>query len=171
MKIIKLLCLFLLIGCSASKVITDYDTNQDFAKFKTFDFYEDNGESLNEFDVKRITNYMQGYLEGKGLKQNAAPDFYIYFNTETREELNANTIGIGIGSGGMNGGIGVSGGIPIGGKKLNEKLSIRFIEAATNALFWEGSLNTVIKEKRTPDKRKAQLQDTLFKILEQYPTK
>ena len=114
---------------------------------------------------------MQEYLEKIGLAQNAVPDFYIYFNTETREELNTNTIGIGIGSGGMNGGIGLSGGIPIGGKKLNEKLSIRFVEAATNELFWEGSLNTVIKEKRTPDKRKAQLEDTLFKILEQYPVK
>ena len=167
MKQINFIFLFLLISCSSSKVITDYNAKEDFSKFKTFDLYEDNGENLNEFDVKRITKIIQENLEKVGLKQNKSPDFFIYFDTKTVENHHKNTIGIGVG----NRGVGISGGIPIGGKKINEKLIIKFIEAKTNELFWEGSLNTVIKENRTPEKRETQLTEVIEEILEQFPPK
>ncbi|MEE9408903.1 MAG: DUF4136 domain-containing protein [Polaribacter sp.] len=158
-------------SCGASKVITDFDSKTDFKKYKTFDFYEDNGESLNEFDVKRITAAIQKELETDGLKQNSKPLFFIYFDTKTSEKQNNNTIGIGIGSGGRNGGIGISGGIPIGGKKLIEDISIRFIEAISNELFWEGSLSSTIKKKRTPEERKLYIKEVIAEILQKYPPK
>jgi hypothetical protein len=52
-------------SCSTSKVITDYDDNTNFAKFKSFEFYEDNGENLNAFDVKRITFIIDEKLKEK----------------------------------------------------------------------------------------------------------
>lgn len=167
MKNIKFILLLFLIGCATSKVITDYDSKVVFSKFKTFDFYEDNGENLNEFDVKRITNNIQENLLESNLSQNGTPDFYIYFDTKTVENQNNNTLGIGIG----NRGIGISSGIPIGGKKLNEKLIIKFIDATTNDLFWEGSLNTSVKENRTPEKRKLHLKGVVQNILKEFPPK
>lgn len=167
MKSLKFLFLFILMSCSSSKVIVDYEENHDFSKLKSFDFYEDNGEGLNEFDVKRITNSIQIKLKEIGLNLNEQPDFFIYFDSETSENNNNNTIGIGFGSGG----IGLSGGIPIGGKKLNEKLIIKFIEATTNNLLWQGSLNSVIKENRVPEKRKEHLQEVIRKILNKFPPK
>lgn len=167
MKNIKFILLLFLTGCSASKVITDYDSKVDFSKFKTFDFYEDNGENLNEFDVKRITNNIQEGLLESSLLQNDTPDFYIYFDTKTIENQNNNTLGIGIG----NRGIGISGGIPIGGKKLNEKLIIKFIDATTNDLFWEGSLSRTIQENRTPEKRELHLKGVVQGILKEFPPK
>ncbi|AUC86433.1 hypothetical protein CW731_14605 [Polaribacter sp. ALD11] len=167
MKNIKFLFVFILIGCSSSKVVTDYDIKEDFSKFKTFEFYEDNGENLNEFDVKRITNSILQNLKNTGFEQHVTPDFFIYFDTKTVENLNRNTIGIGVG----NGGIGVSGGIPIGSKKINEKLIIKFIEAKTNELFWEGSLNTAVKENRIPEKRKLHLEKVVQQILVEFPPK
>lgn len=167
MKILKLLFVFFLMGCSSSKVITDYDDKEDFSRFKSFDLYEDNGENLNELDVKRVSNIIQLKLEEMGLMQSQYPDFFIYFDTETSVAQNNNTIGVGFG----NGGLGISGGIPIGGKKLNEKLIIKCIEAKTNSLFWEGSLVSVVKEKRTPEKRKVHLQEVVHEILKQFPPK
>jgi hypothetical protein len=171
MKNLKFLLLFILMSCSASKVYTDYDSKTDFSKFKTFDFYEDNGDNLNDFDVKRITSIIENELENTGLNYNQKPDFFIYFDTKTTESQNNNTIGIGLGTGGRNGGIGVSGGIPIGGKKLDEEISIRFINAVSNDLFWEASLTSTIKEKRTPEERILYLQKVISKILSNYPPK
>ena len=170
MRYLKLVFLVLLMNCASSKVITDYDIKTDFRKFKTFDFYEDTGENLNEFDVKRITTAIQNELETAGLKLNSKPDFFIYFDANTSEKLNNNTIGIGVGGGGRNGGFGVSGGIPIGGKKLLEEISIRFITATSNQLFWEGSLIATIKEKRTPEERILHLQEVIKKIIGKYPS-
>ncbi|QNM84282.1 DUF4136 domain-containing protein [Polaribacter pectinis] len=158
-----------LISCGTSKVVSDYDSKTDFKKYKTFDFYEDNGESLNEFDVKRITTAIESELKNAGMNYNSNPDFFIYFDAKTSESRSNNTIGIGIGSGGRNGGIGISGGIPIGGKKLNEEISIRFIEAKNNKLFWEGSLTSSIKENRKTEERKLHLQQLIKKIISEYP--
>lgn len=158
-------------SCSTSKVLTDFDSKTDFSKFKTFDFYEDNGDNLNDFDVKRITLIIENELKNTGLNYNQKPDFFIYFDSKTTENQHNNTLGIGLGTGGRNGGIGISGGIPIGRKKLNEKISIRFIEAATNQLFWEASLTSTIKEKRTPEERKLYLQKIIKDILSKYPLK
>ena len=169
MKNLKFFFLFFLISCSSSKVITDYDSKTNFTRFKTFEFYDDNGDNLNELDVKRITSAIHQQLEIAGFKKAMKPDFFIYFDTKTSENQNNNTIGIGLGSGGRNGGIGISGGIPIGGKKVNEEISIRFIKASSNELFWEGSLTSTIKEKRTPEERILYLQEVIRKIISKYP--
>tara|TARA_B110000093_G_scaffold164453_1_gene188170 strand:+ start:1687 stop:2190 length:504 start_codon:yes stop_codon:yes gene_type:complete len=167
MKIIRFFFLILFIGCSSPKVYTDYDISVDFTQFKTFDFYEDNGENLNALDVKRITATIQENLNTVGLQQKEAPDFFIFFDTKTVENQNNNLIRIGLG----NGGTGISGGIPIGSKKLNEKLTIKFIEAKNNDLFWEGSLDAVIKERRTPEKRELHWKEVIHEILKEFPSK
>ncbi|MGB0879429.1 MAG: DUF4136 domain-containing protein [Polaribacter sp.] len=166
---LKFVFLVFLMSCSSSKVITDYDIETDFSKFTTFEFYEDNGDSLNELDVKRITSAIQQQLEIVGFEKEIEPHFFIYFDAKTSEKQNNNTIGIGIGGGGRNGGIGISGGIPIGSKKLNEEINIKFIEATSNELFWEGSLISTIKTKRTPKERTLYLQEVIKKIISKYP--
>lgn len=171
MRNIGYIILFFLMSCSTSKVITDYDDNTNFAKFKSFEFYEDNGENLNAFDVKRIEFSIDQKLKAAGFKQSSTPDFFIYFNTENSAAPNNTTLDIGLGSGGRNGGFGVSGGIPIGGKKINENLIIKFIEASSNSLFWEGTLKSIIKEKRTPEERELYIYKVVAEILQNYPPK
>ncbi|MFK8060591.1 MAG: DUF4136 domain-containing protein [Polaribacter sp.] len=171
MKNIKFLVLFFLMSCASSKVITDYDDKTDFTKYKTYDFYEDNGENLNKFDVKRITTAIDEQLQSYGLKQHYNPDFFIFFDTEVSDARNNTTLNIGLGTAGRNGGVGISGGIPVNGKKIDEKLIIKFIEAKTNALFWESSLTSTIKEKRKPAERELLLQEVIQKILNTYPPK
>lgn len=169
MKIVKLLILFLLMSCSSTKVITDFDTNTNFTKYTSFNFYEDNGDRLNDFDIKRIATAIKEVLVAKRFSKNENPDFLIYFDAVITENTTNNTIAIGLGSGGRNGGVGVSGGIPIGSKKLNEKIIIKFVNPITNNLFWEGALTSIIKEKRTPAERREYLENVVVKILELYP--
>ena len=76
-----------------------------------------------------------------------------------------NTINIGFG----NGGIGVGGGIPIGGKKINEELIVEFVNAKTNTLFWEGVLNSKVSEKRKPETKTNHYKKVIQQILNEYP--
>ncbi|QTE22247.1 DUF4136 domain-containing protein [Polaribacter cellanae] len=163
--------LLILISCGTPKVIYDYDDTTNFSKFKTFHFFEDVGKGFNEFDVKRTITILENELSKSGFVKVKNPDFFINIKAKVTETQNRNTIGIGVGSGGRNGGFGISGGIPIGGKKLNEALIIEFVNAKTNELFWEGSLISTIKEKRKPAEREAYLRTVIQKILKKYPPK
>ena len=171
MKNLKYLFLVLLMSCSTSKVITDYDDKADFSSFKTYAFYEDVGKGLNELDVRRVTSIMNTELNKLGIQKSENPDFFINIITNTTEATNNNTIGIGVGSGGRNGGIGISGGIPIGGKKLNEELIVEFVDAKNDALFWEAVLNSTINENRKPEEKELHFQEIIKIILEKYPPK
>lgn len=171
MKYYKVLFLVILTGCMVPKVIVDYDETINFEKFKSYNFYEDNGDNLSVFDKKRVTNALESQLEKMGFHLEDTPDFYIYFEGNTSEKAFTNTIGIGLGAGGMNNGIGVSGGMPLHAKKVNEEISIQFVNAVTNELFWEGALTSSIREKRNPKKRAVYFTDVVAKILQQYPPK
>ncbi|QXP70899.1 DUF4136 domain-containing protein [Polaribacter sp. R2A056_3_33] len=171
MKKVQYFILLLLMSCSTSKVITDYDENTNFKKYKTYAFFDDIGAGLNEFDVDRAADALFEEMGELGFNEVEKPDFYINFKAKTSAPKVTNTIAIGLGSGGRNGGIGVSGGIPIGGKKLDEEIMVEFVDAKTNELFWEGILTSTIKEKRSPEKRILYFKEIFNKILQSYPLK
>jgi hypothetical protein len=152
-------------------VITDYDSEINFNDFKTYAFFEDVGKGLNELDVKRVISSMNSELKLSGFIELENPDFFINIISKISEAKNNNTIGIGIGSGGRNGGFGISGGIPIGGKKLNEEFIIEFVNAKTDEIIWEGILNSTIKEKRKPEQKEVHFKEIIKKILDKYPPK
>lgn len=168
MSRLRFLVLVFLVSCTSSKVMIDYDENVNFSNFKTYQFYEDVGEGLNDLDIKRVTNAITFELKKREIQESENPDFYINVVTKTTEVQNNNTIGIGIGNVGRNGGIGISGGIPIGGKKLNEEFSIEFVNAKSNSLFWQGTINSKINEKRKPEEKEKHYKTIVSKILEKY---
>lgn len=171
MKNIQYLFLVLLMSCSSSKVITDYDDKANFSSFKTYAFYEDVGKGLNELDVKRVTSIMKTELNTLGIQESETPDFFINIISKTTEATSNNSIGIGVGSGGRNGGFGISGGIPIGGKKLYEEFIVEFVNSENDTLFWEAILNSSIKEKRKPEEKELHFQEIIKNILAKYPPK
>jgi len=171
MKQVRYIFLLLLLSCSSSKVITDYDSNTDFSQFKTYGFFEDVGAGFNEFDIKRLLNSIDVHMKKLGFRKTETPDFYINFIAIIGQSTHTNTIGIGIGSGGVNGGFGISGGIPIGNKKLNEEITLEFVASKTDELFWKGILNSSIKENRKPEEREFYFNEVIHKILQSYPLK
>jgi hypothetical protein len=167
MKNLKYLFLFLLMGCSSSKVMTDFDNTIIFSDFKTYSFYEDVGQGLNELDLNRVTSALKLEMKQRTFQEVENPDFFINFTSKISENPNKNLIGIGLG----NDGFGLSGGIPIGGKKLNEEFVIEFVNAKTDQVIWEGILNSTIKEKRTPEQKELHFNEIIKKILDTYSPK
>ena len=156
-------------SCSVSKVMTDYDAEINFTDFKTYAFFEDAGKGLNELDIKRVKVAFNSVLKEQGFLQSDTPDFFINVISKVTENHNNNTIGIGLGSGSVNGGFGISGGIPIGGKKLNEEFIIEFVNSKDDILFWEAILNSTIKERRKPAQKELHFKEIAQKIIKKYP--
>ncbi|TDQ30067.1 DUF4136 domain-containing protein [Tenacibaculum caenipelagi] len=171
MKYYKYLFLLVFIGCSSSKIVYDYDSQANFSSYKTFNFFEDAGKGLNELDVKRVTNELTTSLEAKGMRLAENPDIYINILSSERPSINRNTIGLGIGSGGRNVGFGISGGIPIESRKINQQLTVDFVESKNNQLIWQGVANSEIKEKTSPEERRIYYQKLIKKMVSNYPPK
>lgn len=169
MKYFRYIFLLLIIGCSSSKVVYDYDSKTDFTKFKTYAFFEDVGDGLNEIDTKRFVNSIENYLDSLGLRKNEKPDFYINLVSEKAELPKNNNVGVGVG--GRNAGISISTGMLFGGNKIRETITIDFVESSNNKLFWQGILNTKVREKIKPEDREVLVDQIIAKILNKYPPK
>jgi hypothetical protein len=112
---------------------------------------------------------IRGKLTFKGLQQSNTPDFFINLASGMQEVYNKNTVGVGIGGGGRNVGIGVSGQIPIGGNQINQDLIFEFVDAKTNQLFWQGIITSSTDENMKPQEREAYLGMIVDKVLSGYP--
>lgn len=169
----RFLCFFLLIlmSCSSAKVVTDFEDNTDFSNYKTYGFYQNVGNGLNELDVKRIIRTIDTTLQQKGLKFSDSPDFYIDFSSKKSDELPSTSLAIGFGNVGVNTAYGVSGGIPVGKKKVLEIIKIEFLTPDKEKLIWQAFLESKVKEKRTPQEKELYFQETILKILSEYPPK
>jgi hypothetical protein len=171
MKLLLIVFGFFLMSCSSAKVIADYDDTIDFGNFKTFGFYENVGKDLNELDVKRILKIIDTTMQQKGLTFSETPDFFIDFNIEKSAEVARNTIAVGFGNADSNSVFGVSGGIPIGSKKIREVLTIEFLTPIKEELFWNATLESTVKEKRLPQEKEIYFQIIVPKVLSKYPPK
>lgn len=168
MKNIKYLFLFFLMNCSISKVITDYDEKIDFSEYKTYHFFENSGEGLNALDINRIRSAIHIEMKNLGFTLNDNPDIFIDFSSKISELENNNIIGVNIGNSTRNGGFGISGGIPIGGNKLVEEITIDFVTSKKEELIWQGILKSKIKEKRTPEEKEIQYSKIINQILMEF---
>ena len=165
------LFLVLLMGCSAPKVVTDFEDTTDFSGYKTYGFYQNAGNGLNDLDVKRLIKIIDTTLQQKGLEFSDTPDFYIDFSSKKSDELPRTSLAIGFGNVGFNRAYGVSGGIPVGNKKVLEIIKIEFLTAKNEQLFWQAFLESKVKEKRTPKEKELYFQEIISKILSAYPPK
>lgn len=166
----SIICFFVILGCSSSKVVYDYDTKTNFTKYTTYHFFDDVGNGLNELDVKRFTRSVDAIMDSLQIKKTDKPSFFINVISE-KSDVVGDDVGVGIGGGGRNIGIGISTGISIGGNKINERITVDFVDAESNQLFWQGTMNVKVREKIKPKDREELVQNIIQKILSNYPPK
>ena len=81
----------------ASKIKTDYhyNTEENFERFKTFDYltFPENSQ-INEYVLKRTKVYLTRHLESKGMKQSTEnPDLLIAILTRVRSSIQISSLG------------------------------------------------------------------------------
>ena len=98
--------------------------------------------------------------------------FYIDFFVDERLSESRNTLGIGLGSVGRNVSVGGGIGLPIGGKVINQRLTIEFIDATMGQkLIWQAVYDGELKEKATPAQKDAYYFKVIAKMLKEFPPK
>lgn len=169
MKLISIFILSLfLVSCGAS-VAVDYDKYADFSKYNSFNFYPTLDSGLNALDDTRIIQITDSLMLERGFVKSETPQLYINFYANEMISNSKSTLGIGVGSGGGNVGVGVSGGIPIGGRVINQELTMDFIDTEKDELVWQAVVEGEMKERATPEQKENYYFGVIQKILKKYP--
>ncbi|WP_026450351.1 DUF4136 domain-containing protein [Aequorivita capsosiphonis] len=169
MKLLPILLLSIFLTSCGASVAVDYDKQVDFSKYNTYNYFPTIDSGLSELDDDRVIQAADSLLQERGFVKSESPQLYINFYARESLSNSRNTIGIGVGGGGRNGGIGVSGGIPIGGKVINQRLTMDFIDVQKDDLVWQAIADGEMKERATPQKKEAYYYSVIQKILKKYP--
>ncbi|UAB79900.1 DUF4136 domain-containing protein [Marixanthomonas sp. SCSIO 43207] len=169
MKYFSIVLIALLFVSCGTSVGVDYDKEVNFAQYTTYNFFPTIDSGLNDLDDKRIMNVTDSLLQARGFKKSETPQVYINFYAKERLTNSRNTIGIGIGGGGGNVGVGVGGGIPIGGRVVEQVITMDFIDVSNDDLVWQAIAETELKEKAKPLQKKKHYEEVVSKILKKYP--
>ncbi|PHS68476.1 MAG: hypothetical protein COB12_01095 [Flavobacterium sp.] len=172
MKILSLFALVLTLtftSCSTVKVVSDYDSQTDFTKYKTFAFYKPGIDKaqISDLDKKRIMREIEANLTAKGMTISETPDLLISIFTKERERVDVynNSYGYwGYGYGSWYGGYG---GATVS-TSTEGTLFIDFIDKATNELVWQG-IGKGDLVMSTVEKKEARIKEIVSKIITQYP--
>lgn len=160
-----------LLSCSSPKVVYDYDKEANFNLYKTFDFYPDILLNMNQLDSTRVIQQVENTLVFKGFKKSSSPDVFVNIVSEQFETPSNNSVGIGLGTGGRNVGVGVSGGIPIRSNSLTQLFKVDLIDVQKDILIWQGSYEGKFSKRISPEAKKEYYKITFEKIFEGYPPK
>lgn len=161
----------IIMSCAPIRVNYDYERTTDFSKYKTYQYYGDMETGLSPLDTKRLLDAIDLKMKEKGFAISESPDFLIDIKSSEFKEVPRNNVGVGLGGGGGHMGGGVSIGIPIGQSNVNRQITIDFVDEKGNGLFWQAVSESVFTPNATPEKREAQLQKVVEKVLDQYPPK
>ena len=159
-------------SCGSTFVDYDYDEKASFESYKTYQYDLREPTGLSEFDERRFIKFTDSILEAKGYTRTDYNSLSILIQASEYETTSRNTIGVGLGGGGRNGGIGVSGGIPIGGREQHQQITLEFYDMDHGGtLVWQAISESNVKVKSTPVQRDIYFKKLVEKIFKKYPPK
>ncbi|MET3046540.1 DUF4136 domain-containing protein [Flavobacterium covae] len=167
-KLLVLLCFFILTACSSVYVNTDYDKRAHFDQYKTFAYLKsgiDKAE-ISDLDKKRILYALNETLISKGFTKSENADILISFFTKEKERIDYyNNWGWNMGWNNPWWGAGINYSMPI--TSIEETLIIDIIDAKTQELIWQGKGSGYLTD--DVNKKDARIKEFVSKILEKYP--
>ena len=87
------------ISCGSTKVAYDYDEQIDFSQYKTYNFMTDMDSGLSQLDLNRLLDATEAVLQSKGFTKSETPDLLINIIADQYEDVQRNSVGVGIGGG------------------------------------------------------------------------
>ncbi len=167
-------------ACSGITVSQDYEQGYNFAALKTFAWKpnENNEYGLkdNELVDKRIRTAIVAQLSAKSytLINSATADFFISYNVTVEQKITSSgasgSISIGRSSRGRYGGVGMSSGSQVRAYDQGTLL-IDVTIPPENKLVWRGISTQSVSEHSSPEESTVIINETVEKILAQFPPK
>ena len=171
MRLVLIFIVAVLIASCGASVSYDYDTKTNFTLYQTYDFYPNISSGLNDLDNIRIMKATDSILQLRGFVKSESPQFLVNFFAKEFITQSNSSIGIGLGGGGSNGSVGVSGGIPVGGNIINQKFTVDFIDNQNDKLIWQAVATDELRVKASPEQKSSYYFNMISKILKGYPPK
>jgi len=167
-----------LVSCSGIRVSQDYEQGYNFAALKTFAWKPetDNTYGLkdNELVDKRIRVAIEKQLAAKSYKQveSATADFFVSYGMTIKQKLSSSNVSGGISIGrssfGRFGSVGMSTGSQIDAYDQGTLL-IDISDPQEGDLIWRGISTQAVYEHSSPDETTAIVNETVEKVLKQFP--
>ena len=165
-------------ACSGITVSQDYEQGYNFAALKTFAWKpnENNEYGLkdNELVDKRIRTAIVDQLSAKSyvLVESATPDFFISYQLTVEQKITSSGtsggVSIGRSSYGRYGSVGMSSGSQVRAYDQGTLL-LDFTEPLEDRLIWRGISTQTVSEHSSPSKSTVIINETVEKILAQFP--
>jgi hypothetical protein len=171
-KSLLLVLVFVFASCNSVKVTTDYDSEANFSKYKTFAFFKPGIDKadISDLDKKRVLRAIENELLAKGFVKSSNPDMLVTIFTKSRQRVNVNQNNIGMGWGwgwnpwmwgGMNNNVNIS-------KYTEGTLFIDFIDKEKKELIWQG-IGTGALRVQNREKKKERINEFVKEIVSRFP--
>ncbi len=170
--------LILLQSCSGITVSQDYEKEYNFTGLKTFAWNpnEDNFYGVKDNDLvdKRIRTAIENNLLARSYRKvdSYTPDFFISYYVTVEQKISSSGVsgGVSIGRSSMGryGGIGMSTGSQVRAYDQGTLL-IDVTIPLEDKLVWRGTSTQTVSEHTSPEKSTANINETVEKILAQFP--
>ena len=178
----RLLCsafiLVFLQACSGITVSQDYEQEYNFAGLKTFAWMpnKDNSYGVKDNDLldKRIRNAIDNSLLAKSYRKvdSYTPDFFVSYHYAVAQKIKSSGLSGGIAVGrssyGGFGGIGMSSGSDVRAYDQGTLL-IDVTIPLGDKLIWRGTATQSVSDHSSPDESTANINETVEKVLAQFP--
>jgi hypothetical protein len=166
--------LLLTIGCSSVSVMHDYDSEANFAAFKTYAWMSApiNGTGSVEAALqsnslldKRIKQSADRHLAAKGFTTDAtSPDFLVAYHVGAQDRIDVTDWGYGYGHGRW------FGGDRVDVHQFKEgTLILDIIDARTKQLVWRGIATGALDPNVSPEALTRKLDEAIVEILAKFP--
>jgi len=172
----------LMAGCSSMSVNYDFDSNADFAQYRTFAWMakpqglpaDANQAKLhNDIIDRRIETAIQGELAARHIERvDENPGLLVVFHVGVEDKIQVTDYGYNYSPYSAYWGYGY------GGRQLDVyqyqqgTLIIDLVDAKTKNLVWRGTGTKVLSGKQmSPDELQARINDVVAKIMQSYPPK
>jgi len=169
-----------LTGCSGITVSQDYDLHRDFSGLETWAWRYDaqpktgNPRIDNPLLDQRIRRAVAYHMNQKGyaVATTESPDFYVTYQYAITSKVKSDNFSTGVGMGGYSGsgwgGVGINTGSRV--RQYDEGyLYVDFTGKSSEELIWRGIGSRVVFGHTDPVEETMAVNDTIAKILEQYP--
>lgn len=174
-KILLLPLLLILASCSSLKVSYDYDSQSDFAKYKTYAFTEDAMKlPVGDLNRDRILKAVETEMTAKGFSKSDSPDVLIDLHVKAEEKVDATATTSGPGYGaGYYGRYGYGGGFSTTQINYNEyiegTLFVNMVDKGSEKIVWQGRATKTIDEDASAQKREQNINYAVKQIFTKYP--
>ena len=156
-------------SCTPYSVSTDYDTEADFSKLRTYAWHTASGDvpAVDSLTQKRIVRAVDDALAARGYRKDEGnPDFKVFTLASINQRISSQPVTTAYGYGWRHG-------YAFEGTEVTSydegTLVVDIISPGTKSLLWRGKARATIDPDRTPEEREERIRGAAFKILELFP--